>query len=348
MAFLDEVKEQPQVLKKLIGYYRSDGAAVIDKACALVREKDTRCLKFLGMGTSFFAPVVIEDLLHKGLQTPFSVHDAGEFLHYSIGTVQSSDTVIGISQSGESIETRKCFESLKGNSNLIAVTNDTNSTMAKLAAVTLPLLAGDEASISNKTYTNTLAVLLILAYRLTGKDTAPLFDLLECCIESMNAFYAQRQEEINAVSGLLKDTPDLQFVGRGPSLIAAQQASLTWMEGVHMYTAPLSGGAFRHGPFELVGKGHHAVMYAPEGNGGALIEKVAREAASLGSRIAVLSGRKMKPADNLVVVELEPGDEHVFPIVSAVPQELLLAKMASNRGLVAGHFARGSKITNVE
>jgi len=69
-----------------------------------------------------------------------------------------------ISQSGESAETKKAALALAGKgSPPVVVVNDEASSMARAASLVLPMKAGAEKSISNKTYLNTLGVMHLLA-----------------------------------------------------------------------------------------------------------------------------------------------------------------------------------------
>jgi len=104
----------------------------------------------------------------------------------------------------------------------------------------------------------------------------------------------------------------------------------------------------RHGPFEIVGSGHHAVMFASEGHGGDLLRGMALEMAELGSRVVLFTSSEVAEHANLVTIVLKPGDPELFSLACAVPQELLLDRMASHRGWTAGVFERGGKVTERE
>jgi len=347
-SFMEEIKEQGAFLRKLVDYYSKEGEKLLDEAGNMITAASPHKIISVGMGTSCIAPGIIPYILANKTSVLFSIWDAGEFLHYGMNSAKDEDIIIAISQSGESIETRKCVESLRKHSRIITITNNPDSTMAKLSGLNLSLLAGEEKSISNKTYTNTMALLLLLGYKIIGEPIAKLLEDFLRCAEEMDVFFSQRSEEINEAGDFLKSADSLHFIARGPTVMAARQASLTWMEGVHMTTSAFPGGSFRHGPFELVGENHYAVCYAPEGKGGDLVERMAKEIAGLGSKVVIFSGKKIQREKNLFPVEISPPDENTFSIAAAVPQELLLAKMAQDRGLIPGIFKRINKITNEE
>jgi fructoselysine-6-P-deglycase FrlB-like protein len=101
----------------------------------------------------------------------------------------------------------------------------------------------------------------------------------------------------------------------------------------------------RHGPFEIIGPGHYAVLFASEGHGGDLVRNMALEMAEIGSRVVLFTALETPDHPNLLSILLKPGDPELFPLACAVPQELLFARMASDRGWTAGVFRRGGKIT---
>lgn len=349
MSFLTEIEQQSKALNKILEYYiNNEGKDILSKAASMINKSNSRAIIFLGMGTSCITPQIIRDLLiNKSKFLPL-IYNAGEFLHYAIDSVTDKDVVIAISQSGESIETRKCVEQLKEHKYLITITNNENSTMAKLSRLNLPMLAGSEESISNKTYSNLMAILLMLGYSIINESTEKLVNNLKRCAEEMKIFNMKRKGEIKKAAEFLKRGNALHFIARGPTVVAAEQASLTWMEGIRINTTAFTGGGFRHGPFEMVGANHKAIFYAPEGEGGALIEKTAREISGLGSKVLVFSGRNMKSSNNMMVIQVKPEEELTFSVATAVPQELLLAQMAEDKGLVPGKFLRIDKITKVE
>jgi len=148
----------------------------------------------------------------------------------------------------------------------------------------------------------------------------------------MEDFLKGRRDEIRDAAGFLRDANFPYFISRGPPMAAAQRAALTWMEGVHMPTAAMPGGSFRHGPYELLRPGFHAICYAPDTEAGFLVEKMAEEMTGFGARVVIFSGRRVKSDNGLFVIELEPGDDYLLALTAAVPQEPLLAQMGKTGG----------------
>ena len=347
MAFLDEVAEQGKVLRDLVAFYRGEGGALLGKAYHTLYHR-TRSIIFTGMGTSEFVPLVIRDYLGDKSAAAVTIREAGELLHYGMEMIRDDDIVIAISQSGESIETRRIVEELRFHRYLASVTNNPDSTMARFAKLNLPMMAGEEATISNKTYTNSIGVMLLLSRALMCEQWDAVLDGLERAADSMDEFLAKSRSEIDGAADLLKEAHTVYFISRGPALAAAKQAALTFQEGCHVFTCALPGGSMRHGPFEIVGPGHHAVMFASDGHGGDLVRSMALEMAELGSKVVLLTSSEAADHANLASIVLKPGEPELFSLACAVPQELLLDRMATDRGWTAGVFQHGGKVTERE
>ena len=347
MAFLDEVAEQGKVLRDLIEFYRGEGEDLMTVVSRMMTRRP-RSITFAGMGTSEFVPEVVRGQLGDQSRTPVILWEAGELLHFGMDSIRDDDVVVLTSQSGESIETRNVAELLKFHKLVLSLTNDPESTIARRSAMNFPMLAGEEAAVSTKTYTNSMAVMILLAQGFAVQDRCPSLDLLDKAADSMDEFLATRREEIERAADHLREAQTVYFVSRGPGMAAAKQAALTFQEGAHVFTCALPGGSMRHGPFEIVGPGHYAVLFASDGHGGDLVRSMALEMAELGSKVVLMTSAEVETHPNLVSIVLKPGQPELFPLACAVPQELLLDRMAAHRGWRAGVFRRGGKVTERE
>ncbi|MBU4201221.1 MAG: SIS domain-containing protein [Verrucomicrobia bacterium] len=340
-AFLNEVAEQPKVLRELIAFYRGEGQRLLEKWAKLVKEASR--VIFSGMGTSEFAPDAITvALAQQGIDA--TTRDAGEWLHYPSPTV---GIPVLISQSGESIETRLLAEQLKGKGGLVAITNNEASSLARAASLVLPMLAGHETAISTKTYVNTLAVLYLMAQAMEG--SAAMENGLARLEKSAEAMRSVNRAGIDQAARLLADASAIHFVSRGPAVVAARQAALTFMEGTRISAAAYTGGAFRHGPFELVDENLRCVFFVPGGTTCELIKKMALDVVEKKGRVIVITDQKViLPQSQGAVLKVPDFGEDLFCLSAATTQELLLDAVAGNRGLKAGQFRYGEKITRRE
>jgi len=345
--FLTEIEELPASLKALITFYRSQERARLTAWAE--RTSDCDQLFFSGMGTSEFSPVAIRRKL-AAAHTAIHTIDAGEWLHYPVIVPKEHSRVVLVSQSGESVEVKRIVEREMAGPDYVAITNDESSTLARHAALVLPLRAGDEAAISTKTYTNTLALLFLMAAALEGKSSLDhAFDLIE---QTADILLAVDHEQLAEISGFMLPGDAVGFVGRGPALVAAQQSALTFMEGARCFTSAFSGGSFRHGPFEALGPDFRMVIFAPLGQTLPLMEKLGRDAAELGAHVLMVTNTELPEAASLKVLRIASvtgsASEDLFPLATSGPIPLLLHEFARARDIEAGDFRYGGKVTTRE
>jgi glucosamine--fructose-6-phosphate aminotransferase (isomerizing) len=301
-------------------------------------------IAFLGMGTSEFSPLLIQRRLSlQGIDASF--FDAGEWLHYP----HSLEILpVLISQSGESVETRLLTRGPLGEG-MVAIVNNEQSTLAKKAELNLPMCAGEEAAISTKTYVNTLAALHLMAEALSGEAAVTeALNSLEDLSAEMNE--TLDKDAINAAADKLCDANCIFFVSRGLSMVAARQSALTFMEGTRLPAQALAGGAYRHGPFELVDETHRCVFFIPTGQTTDLLVSMAAETAGMDATVVCITDQ---PCERLrkagcSILAVPNVSEELFPLAAATTQELLLDAVARKRGLQAGVFRYGQKITTRE
>lgn len=342
--FLDEIAELPGALKRMVGFYRGEGGALLEQWAA--RLKGRRVALFTGMGTSEFAPLAVRGRLAKQ-GVAVNVLDSGEWLHFGASVPGDQGVVVLLSQSGESYEIVKIIERGLAGKDFVGITNNENSTLGRSARLVLPLHAGEEASISTKTYSNTLGLLYLLARAVEGK--AGITQGLDELDEAADCLLSAKGEAIKAAAASLLPASGIAFIGRGPSYVAARQAALTFMEGTRVLAGAFTAGAFRHGPFEANNPDFRLVAFLPEGPTRSVTESMAREAAKLGSRVVLLTDSDAVEEPNVKVVGVrnvrgEAGEE-LFPLVASGAQALLLHHVAAGRGIEAGHFRFGGKVT---
>jgi glucosamine--fructose-6-phosphate aminotransferase (isomerizing) len=335
-AFLRDVDEQPAALRRLVEYYRKEGAELLHRWHAAI--KDEKKVMFCGMGSSEFAvETILPALYGRGVEA--GLVDAGEFLHYP----RPFDGLkVLISQSGESAETRKLAEQAAGK--FVAVTNNPSSAIAKLAQLNLPMMAGEEDSISTKTYSNTLGLLHLMVQK--SGDTGQALDRLD---QVAAAMHAVPQAAFEKAADVLAGAPALQFIARGPSMASAKESALAFMEGSRLIAAALTGGNFRHGPLELSDAKHYCVIFIPQSPNCHLQNRLAAELTDKGSHVVVITDQPLNEVPAVeAVISVPAHGEDLFPLVVASVHARLLDALARRRGLVAGVFRYSGKITTTE
>jgi len=345
-GFTGEIHEQPNALRRAVAFYGSGaGAALLNEVEALV--KGRRRLIFTGMGTSLHAPYILMKEA-GGFGKPVGIHDAGELLHFCLDSIARDDILFAVSQSGESAETKKAARRCADACPVVAIVNDTTSSLAAGADIVLPMDAGDEASISTKTYVNTLAILLMLGDVFSGVGPENTLRSLAEAADTMESGMEGFHEAAERSAETLGDLEALHTVARGSDLVTARQLALIAKEGAGVFTEALSAGLMRHGPIELAGPGHRAVFIMSKDNEPRLTAGLADEIAGLGSTVvAVADSPEYAPASCLAVM-IPPAAPRCSPIVAAPYIELLVHEIARRKGKEAGVFRHATKVTDRE
>lgn len=341
--FLEEVGELPEALLRMVAFYRSEGRERLDAWVERMRGCDQ--VIFSGMGTSEFSPLAVSPRL-SAVGVACRTVDTGEWLHYPIPLPDERGWVVLISQSGESVEIKSLVER-EMVADYVAITNGENSTLARQAALVLPLCAGEEAAITTKTYTNTLGLLILMAAALEGESARD--DALDRLATVADYLHSADSGQSAVAAEFLFPGDALMFVGRGPAVAAARQAALIFMEGARCPTFAFTGGAFRHGPFEAVGPDLRLVVFAPRGRSRGITEGLGREAARLGARVVLVTDVELAAEDNLKVVRVRnvrgEASEDLFPLAVSGALPRLLDQFARAKGIEIGGFQYGQKVT---
>ena len=347
--FLEEIQELPEALIRMVSFYKTDGRERLSAWVEQTKEHRDMVL-FSGMGTSEFSAIAVRSQLASSGVSCDTV-DAGEWLHYGItGLGESRRLVVLTSQSGESIEVVRLIEEDLVPPGFVAITNNEESTLGRHAGIVLPLCAGEEATISTKTYTNTLGILYLMAAAFQGgKGLKQAFSDLE---RAADCLFSADENQIVEAAEILHSGTAVAFVGRGPAYAAARQCALTFMEGAKRAIVNFSGGAFRHGPFECLDQNFRAIFLMPKGRTFSINENMAREAAELGAKVVCITDTEIQSEENIHVIRLDnienESSEELFPLVMSGAQALLLHHFARLKGIEAGQFRYCSKVTAKE
>jgi glucosamine--fructose-6-phosphate aminotransferase (isomerizing) len=346
--FERDIADQGAVLRRVIEHYGGAGADTLGTIRALAA--DAGVVLLAGMGSSLSAARAAATRI--GAHRAASAVEAGELLHYGLGSVPTGALVVLVSQSGRSAETVAVGERLqaRGGLGIAAVTNDPDSPLAALADVTLPILAGEEATVATKTFATTFAVLDAIAAAIVTTAGSPVPIIGEEVADAVDRIAADVGVASRAAATMATCT-SVSLVGRGPAVAVADYGALILKETVALPAEAMPGGSFRHGPLEVCGPDVGLVALAQAGPARALVVRLAQEASELGSPTWLIGDDAGDlPADNgsLRVTTLPAVEEGYVPLTMSVPIQRLAADLARRRGRVPGVLLRSQKVTDIE
>ena len=171
--FIKEIQEQPEMLERTLGYYHSrEGKERLDAVCTLWTTGDYDKIVLTGMGSSYFVSQAAA-IMMTAYNIPAFAINAGELLHFQSSVLTERTLLVAISQSGESYEVIELLKQLgeRHHSRLtvVGVTNESGSSLAAMATLSLLCKAGREEMTSTKTFITTYLVVYLLAGALDGR-----------------------------------------------------------------------------------------------------------------------------------------------------------------------------------
>jgi glucosamine--fructose-6-phosphate aminotransferase (isomerizing) len=338
--YLDDLLDQPRALRATWSRLKSDVAFErIADACAA--SKFDRVV-LTGMGGSFFGfhPLSIELAEHGW--TPLMI-ETSELIHAYPQLLTPASLVIAVSQSGRSAETVRLLEMNRGKATVIGVTNDASSPLGTEAAFTVLIAAGEEYSVSCKTYVSTLLALGAIGAALCGVDRSERLRELESAPDIAEGYLRNWKSHAAELAELLSGVKDVFLVGRGRSMAAAQAGSLIIKESDHVHAEGMSSAAFRHGPFEMLRPDVFVGVFAGDAKTRALNEQLFEDVRRTGTRTALFA-----QDTELEACRLQDAPSALGPLVEILPAQMMTLALAALRGREPGKFERVSKITATE
>ena len=322
-----DMADQAAALDRVIAAYdRGPGVAALGAAAARLRAAGHPLL-LLGMGGSRAACVAAAQAMAMA-GTPAAAPDAAEFLHYGASAAPEGLPLVLVSYSGVSAELVEIERALHHRHPIVLVTDKPGTPLGRAADCMLALHCGPELAVATKSFTNTVALLLMLGAALRGTDGA---SALRGAPARCAALLADRDMGARILS-LFGGVPGyLDVMGRGPGQGTALLAGLVLRELLALRGGWMTAGTFRHGPLLDVGEGHGAIVIAG-GRTADLGLRMAEDIAARGGRALHITNGAASTAAGVLSVALDVEDEAQFALLAILPVEHFLRAAAAAVG----------------
>lgn len=335
--FERDIAEQPAALRRLA----DAGTPDLD----VVRSRSWDRVVLTGMGSSHFAAVPTWRRL-TALGLPVWTVDTGQLLD-NLGLVTDRTLVITTSQSGASGEVAELVERFAAGAShpalTIGVTDDVTSVLAEASDILLPLHSGPEATVSTKSYLNTLGVHRAIVAAFTGQSPTSVTAELRAAADAIETLPGTLELAGLAAGAAQHPRRRLAYVARGDEAATAQFAALITKESSKVPAEGYVGGQFRHGPMELAGDGLTAVLFGLRASEpDASMRRLAEDLVRTGSTVVVVGSDEIAGA---VTVGTTGSTSLELLATSTVVAECFAVALARANGVVPGKFLHGSKIT---
>jgi len=308
------------------GRIRDALSADLHEAVSLIKKH--KCLTIVACGTSYYAGLVLKQLLQSRVFIPCDVIIGSEFSYSRTG---KETLVMAISQSGETADTLSAVRlAKKSGARIIAVGNVVGSSLYREADANVVIGAGPElAVVATKSFTCQIAVLTKIALLLEGKEggVAALSGLsLE--IEKILA----RSKEIEKMADELAKRRDFFFIGRSLSFPSALEGALKLKEITYLHAEAYAAGELKHGPLSLLEKDVVVIALAPSGESLPKTISNVQECKARNATLVVFSDDKEAMGKSSLCFSMPTVPQVAIPIIYAVPLQLLAYYMALKLG----------------
>jgi glucosamine--fructose-6-phosphate aminotransferase (isomerizing) len=259
-AMLSEIREQSAVIARML----AEHAAEVGDVVGALRRRNPSLVVFVARGTSHNAAIYGQYLVETLLRIPTSTAMPSVTTLYEHTPNWESAAVVGISQSGRSLDVTEVVAAARKQGALtVAITNDPASPLAEHSGHVLPLAAGPEFSVAaTKTFTASLAMLATLVtgwaqHRDLARGLARLPDAVGRALEQEATVAALAKKHARRHSWLITT--------RGYMLGISDEAALKLKETSYAVAESMSAAELLHGPIAALDRTSTVLLLLPPG-----------------------------------------------------------------------------------
>jgi glucosamine--fructose-6-phosphate aminotransferase (isomerizing) len=340
---LKEIHEQPAAVRDtLVGRFDTSGRLAMDEIRIpedVLREIDK--VFVVACGTAYHAGLVAKYAIEHWTRLPVEIDISSEF-RYRDPVLDARTLTLGISQSGETIDTLEAVRHASRQDSLVmAITNTIGSSITREADGLLYTHAGPEIGVAaTKTFATQMVALHVLALYLAQVQGAMFPHEIAEIVEELRRLPDQVEraielrDEVREVADRYSDATDFLFLGRHTGYPAALEGALKLKEISYIHAEGYPAGELKHGPIALVEPGVPVVVVATACHVYPKVLSNIQEVKARGAEVIAVAteGDQEIPhlADHVFYVPATP--ELLSPVVSTVPMQLLAYFIAKNRG----------------
>jgi glucosamine--fructose-6-phosphate aminotransferase (isomerizing) len=356
---LKEIFEQPGAIRDTLrGRFDSDGLVRLRELdLDLETARSFNKVFVIACGTSYHAAMMAKYAIEHWTRLPVEIDIASEF-RYRDPVLDDRTLVIGISQSGETLDTLAAvrYAHAQGTT-LIAVTNVVDSAMSRESDAVLYTRAGPEIGVAaTKTFTTQLVAMQLLALWLAHARGSLDDAVIQNAVTAMSLLPDQveqaleQSDRIREMSEQWADRRDFFFLGRSAAFPVAMEGALKLKEIAYVRAEGYPAGEMKHGPIALIEEGVVVVGVATnshvKGKTLSNIEEMRARSATIVLVLTEGDAEGEAVADEVIFVPWAP--ELLSPVTAVVPLQLLAYWLAKKRGLDVDKPRNLAKTVTVE
>ncbi|MCL4434738.1 MAG: glutamine--fructose-6-phosphate transaminase (isomerizing) [Actinobacteria bacterium] len=354
-----ELHEQPAaVMDTLLGRFVSDGKLALDETRITddeLREVDK--VFIVGCGSSFHSGLVVKHALEHWTRIPTEIDISSEF-RYRDPILSSSSLVIGVSQSGETMDTLQAIHLARQlNAKVLAVSNVVDSSITRQSDGVLYTRAGPEIGVAaTKTFSTQIVALQMLALYIAqlrgilyNDETSLIMDQLRDLPRLMR-HALDRDEAVKSVAEDIAGQRDLFYIGRNTGYPVALEGALKMKEIAYLRAEAYPAGELKHGPIALIEPGTVVLAIATKGRLQKKMHANISEVKSRGAKVIAVANDGDTSTAALAdhVLYVPETVSLLAPVVDVIPLQLLAYHVARFRGCDVDRPRNLAKTVTVE
>lgn len=354
---LKEIHEQPHAITDTLAGRIISGRVVLNEL-----EIDPKLLRaadkvfVVACGTSYHAAMMAKYAIERWTRMPVEIDIASEF-RYRDPVLDARSLVIGISQSGETIDTLAAIRYAKAQgSTVIGVSNVVDSALARESDAVLYTRAGLEIGVAaTKTFTTQLVAMQLLGLYLAqvrGTQDPGAIELLVKEMENLPeqvASVLEQSDEIEEMTRAWADVNDWFFLGRSGDFPVAMEGALKLKEIAYVRAEGYAAGEMKHGPIALIEEGVVVVGVATDSHVQSKTLSNMEEMKARGGTIVLVAEEGDDVGDVADhVLRVPAGPDLLCTVTAVIPLQLLSYHVANAKGLDVDKPRNLAKTVTVE
>jgi glucosamine--fructose-6-phosphate aminotransferase (isomerizing) len=252
-----EISETPDVFSRLI-----NSEAQFQQAAEKIKARNISNVIILARGTSDNAGHYLKFLIEVKLGLPVGLASPSSVSIYGAKVDFKNTLVVALSQSGKSPDLLAFASASKeGGALLIAMTNNSDSPLAKAGDIHIDLSAGPEIAVAaTKSYSAELLASLLLVDSWIGNKRevrSHLVDSSRECIANLG--------EVDSFANSLDAKREIVVIGRGYAYANAKELALKIQETSYIPVQGMSSADYQHGPIATLNSDSQVIVLSPSG-----------------------------------------------------------------------------------
>jgi glucosamine--fructose-6-phosphate aminotransferase (isomerizing) len=357
---LKEIHEQPDAVAETITdrLPTDDGVDLSDVDLSDELLRSIRRIVIVACGTSYHAGLVGRYAIEQWARVPVEMDIASEY-RYRNPVIGPDDLVIGITQSGETVDTVAAMRlAREKGATVLAVTNEMDSLATRSADAVLYTRAGLEIGVAaTKTFVAQVAAMYLLGLRLAElretlkpDELSHLVRELKRIPSAIEATLAEVEEGVEEIARRHADNDFFLYLGRHIGLPVCLEGALKMKEISYIPTDAYAAGEMKHGPIALLDESTPVVCVATDSP---VLEKVlsnVEEVRARGADVIAIASKGDTRVSHVAeeTLYVAQTDWILQAILAVLPLQLLAYHVARAKGLNVDQPRNLAKTVTVE